>query len=175
MSRLVAAALAVLVASSTAAVAACRVPANGAAEPDAAAADAGEAADVNVESAAGQGYLALAARGCGQCHQSPDPQDGLLSGQTATVAGTQAYGSNLTPDPDTGMDAWDAGTIARSVLDGVDEQGHPLCPAMPAYADAGMDAAEALAIATYLQTLTPVWHPVPASRCPPLKPAGDGG
>jgi hypothetical protein len=73
------------------------------------------------------------------------------------------------------MDAWDAGTIAQAVLHQVDELNAPLCPAMPAYADGGMSSVEALAIATYLQTLTPVWHPVPASVCAPLKPAGDGG
>ena len=156
------------------AMAACRMP-DGATASDAGAGDAGLAADVNTESMAGQGYLAVEARGCGQCHQSPDPDDGVLSGQTTAVPGTTAYGSNLTPDPDTGMDAWDAGTIAQSVLQGVDDQGQPLCPAMPPYADGGMSAAEAVAIATYLQSLTPVWHPVPPSRCPPVKPAGDGG
>jgi hypothetical protein len=38
-----------------------------------------------------------------------------------------------------------------------------------------MGSTEAFAIATYLQSLTAVWHPVPVSVCPPLKPAGDGG
>jgi mono/diheme cytochrome c family protein len=172
MRRLVNAALAFAVASSTTAISACRMP-DGATGDDASAGDAGLVADVNTESTAGQGYLAVEARGCGQCHQSPDPNDGVLSGQTTAVPGTTAYGSNLTPDPDTGMDAWDAGTIAQAVLYGVDDRSQPLCPSMPPYADAGMTAAEALAIATYLQTLNPVWHAVPASRCPPLKPAGD--
>jgi mono/diheme cytochrome c family protein len=174
MSRALGAALALVVASSTTAMAGCRPPDAGT-EAEAGVSDAGLVADVNTESMAGQGYLAVEARACGQCHQSPDPEDGVLSGQTTALPGTQAYGSNLTPDPDTGMDAWDAGAIARAILQGVDDQGRPLCPSMPAYADGGMGAAEALAIATYLQTLTPVWHPVPASMCPPLKPAGDGG
>ena len=164
----------VAVAASMATMVACNMPA-GATGDDASAGDAGLVADVNTESTAGQGYLAVEARGCGQCHQSPDPHDGVLSGQTTAVPGTTAYGSNLTPDPDTGMDAWDAGTIARAVLHGVDDRSQPLCPSMPPYADAGMSAAEALAIATYLQTLIPVWHAVPPSRCPPVKPAGDGG
>jgi nicotinate dehydrogenase subunit B len=90
------------------------------------------------------------------------------------VPGTSAYGSNLTPDPDTGMDVQDAGVIAASVLGATALDGGPLCPSMPAYADAGMDAAEAFAIAAYLQSLTPVWHPVPPSSCA-AKLAGDGG
>ena len=172
MNRVFAAALVMAAAVS---MAACRPPDGATTADEAGASDAGLGVDVNTDSMAGQGYLAVELRGCGQCHQSPDPNDGVLSGQTAAVPGTRAYGSNLTPDPDTGMDAWDAGDIARAVLHGVDDQGQPLCPAMPPYADGGMEAGEALAIATYLQSLTPVWHPVPASLCPPLKPAGDGG
>jgi mono/diheme cytochrome c family protein len=122
-----------------------------------------------------QGYLAVQARQCGQCHQSSDPADGVLSGQTTPVPTTQTYGSNLTPDPDTGMDAWDAATIATSILQAVDDQNNRLCPSMPSYADAGMTSDEALSIAAYLQSLAPVWHPVPASRCPPVKPSGEDG
>jgi len=158
--------LALVVAPSAMAAAGCHPPDDSEAAMEAGAGDGGLAADVNLESAAGQGYLAVQARGCGQCHQSPNPADGTLSGQTSAVVGTSAYGSNLTPDPDTGMDAWDAGTIAQSVLHARDEQGQPLCPAMPAYADGGMTSGEAFAIATYLQSLTAVWHPVPASVCP---------
>lgn len=111
------------------------------------------------------GYAAVQARHCANCHQSTNPQDGVLSGQVTPVAGTQSYGSNLTPDPETGMDAWDAGTIAASVLDAIDDQGSALCPAMPAYEDEGMTMDEAVSIAIYLQGLTPVWHHVPPSAC----------
>jgi mono/diheme cytochrome c family protein len=127
-----------------------------------------------LDGSAGQGMLAVAARQCGQCHQSPDPDDGVLSGQDTPVPGTMAYGSNLTPDPDTGMDVQDAGTLAAAVLQARSFDGGALCRAMPAYASRGMDAGEALAIAAYLQSLTPVWHPVPSSRCGPTV-AGDGG
>jgi hypothetical protein len=138
------------------------------------ASDAGSGPDVDVDTAQGQGFLSVQARGCGQCHQSPDPADGVLSGQDTPEPGTMAYGSNLTPDPDTGLDVQDAGTLAASILQAVALDGGPLCPSMPAYADAGMDAGEALNIAAYLKGLTPVWHAVPASACA-VKPAGDGG
>ncbi|HZU85429.1 MAG TPA: c-type cytochrome [Polyangiaceae bacterium] len=139
---------------------------------------AGEAVDAGGPDAgpsAARGQFAVAVRQCGACHQSPNAGEGVLSGQDAPVPGTRSYGSNLTPDPDTGMDAWDAGSIAASVLRSVDGDGRPLCPAMPAYADAGMGADEALDIAAYLQSLAPAWHLVPPSACPPLKPAGDAG
>ena len=130
--------------------------------------------DVAVDTAAGQGYLAVQARRCSQCHQSPDPSAGVLSGQDTPVPGTLAYGSNLTPDPDTGLDLPDAGVIAASILQAMALDGGSLCPAMPAYVDAGMGPAEALDIAAYLQGLTPVWHPVPSSSCA-AGSAGDGG
>jgi hypothetical protein len=129
--------------------------------------DGGTAPDVDVDSPAGQGMLAAQARQCGQCHQSPNPGDGVLSGQTTPVPGSHAYGSNLTPDPDTGMDSWDAGSIALAILSRQGADGGTLCKTMPAYSDAGMGKGEALAIAAYLQSLTPVWHPVPASACSP--------
>jgi hypothetical protein len=121
------------------------------------------------------GASAASAYGCAQCHQPSEPEAGVLSGQTTPVPGTQAYGSNLTPDPDTGMDAWDADVIARAILQAVDDQGHELCPQMPAYADSGMSPDEATEIALYLQSLPAVWHPVPPSLCPPIKAAPDGG
>jgi nicotinate dehydrogenase subunit B len=129
--------------------------------------DAGAAPDVDVDSPAGQGMLAVQTRQCGQCHQSPNPGDGVLSGQTTPVHGTHAYGSNLTPDPDTGMDSWDAGSIAMAILSRQGVDGGALCPAMPSYADAGMGSDEALSIAAYLQSLPPVWRPIPPSTCAP--------
>jgi hypothetical protein len=136
-----------------------------------AAADAGTSDGPTVQ----EGRIAVTVRRCDQCHQSPNPADGVLSGQTTPVPGTtQSYGSNLTPDPDTGMDGWDAGTIAGSLLVGTDDQGRALCPSMPRWADAGMSQDEASSIALYLQSLTPVWHRVPPSRCP-LTTLADGG
>jgi mono/diheme cytochrome c family protein len=122
-----------------------------------------------------QGYAAVKSRQCGQCHQSPDPSDGVLSGQTTPVRDTRSYGANLTPDPDTGMDAWDADSIATAVLHGIDNRGAPLCPSMPIFADKGMGSDEALAVATYLQTLTPARHVVPASMCAAVASARDAG
>jgi hypothetical protein len=121
------------------------------------------------------GVLAVSTYGCSQCHQSADPEAGVLSGQATPVPGSMAYGSNLTPDPDTGMDAWEAGVIGRAILQAEDEDRNPLCPQMPAYGDAGMTAAQAESIALYLQSLPAVWHPVPRSVCPPVKGGGDGG
>jgi hypothetical protein len=135
----------------------------------------GTSTDAGPDSIAAAGAAAASAYGCAQCHQASDPADGLLSGQTTPVPSSQAYGSNLTPDPDTGMDAWDASAIAVAILQARDDLGHALCPQMPSYADAGMSEDVAFAIAVYLQGLPAVWHPVPPSVCPPLKGAAEAG
>jgi hypothetical protein len=150
----------------TTVVAACRVQ-----EGD----SGGGSADAAPDSIAAAGALAVSAYGCAQCHQSSGPAAGVLSGQTNPVPGSQAYGSNLTPDPDTGMDAWEAGAIATAILQARDKRGDPLCPQMPAYEDAGMSEEVATTIAVYLQGLPAVWHPVPPSVCPPIKGAAEAG
>jgi hypothetical protein len=122
------------------------------------------------------GYNDVLTRGCAGCHQPADPTLGTLSGQDTVVAGTMAYGSNLTPDPDTGMDAWTAAQIANALRKGVDVTGAQLCPAMPTYPT--MADSEANDIAAYLQNLTAAHHLVTGSMCPPIKPPpamGDDG
>ncbi len=122
------------------------------------------------------GYNDVLMRGCAGCHQPADPTVGTLSGQDVVVSGTTAYGSNLTPDPDTGMDAWTAAQIANALRKGVDVTGAQLCPTMPMYPT--MADTEANDIAAYLQNLTAVHHLVSGSMCPPIKPppaTGDDG
>jgi hypothetical protein len=113
------------------------------------------------------GWNAVLRRDCARCHEPPDANAGILSGGIAPVAGTMAWAKNLTPDPDTGLDAWDASTVVRALRTGVDDGDQPLCETMPRFADMGDD--EGHAIAVYLQSLTAVHHYVPDSVCPPLK------
>jgi hypothetical protein len=114
-----------------------------------------------------RGWSAVNARGCPECHEPPDASDGILSGQTTlspgTAPGTTAYGTNLTPDPDTGLDAWDAATIARAIRQGYGDQGQRLCSPMPRFIDMHDD--EAYAIAAYLQSLVAVHRDIPPSVC----------
>ena len=122
------------------------------------------------------GYQAALTRDCASCHQPSDPTLGVLSGQDTVVPGTSAYGANLTPDPDTGMDAWTSAQIATALRMGLDDTGAELCPAMPTYPT--MSDTEADDIAAYLQNLTAVHNLIPASMCPPIKPPpamDDGG
>lgn len=114
------------------------------------------------------GELAVRRRACASCHQSPDPADGTLSGQTTPRLGTLSYPANLTPDPETGIGGWPAARIVRALRHGVANDDEPLCAAMPRF---DLEDEEAYAIAEYLESLPPVHHEIPASTCPPLKPA----
>jgi hypothetical protein len=120
-----------------------------------------------------QGWSSVVKEGCAQCHQSSNASDGVLSGQTTRVPHSTSYGSNLTPDPDTGLDAWDVASIVRALRAGVDNQGRALCPTMPRYSK--MSESEGSAISAYLQSLIAVHHDIPQSVCPPIEPPPDTG
>ena len=107
-----------------------------------------------------RGRQAVLARGCPACH---DPGDGSLSGQLQPRPGTHAYGSNLTPDDDTGLGRWTEDQIVRAVRDGLDDQGVPLCSVMPRFPSMTFD--EAQAVAAYLRTLPPRNVAIPDTLC----------
>jgi hypothetical protein len=122
--------------------------------------------DAGVEIAVGMEFVAQ--RGCPRCHQSSDPHDGTLSGQTTPQPGTMAYPANLTPDHTTGIGDWADIEVIRAMRYGFDNQGLPLCAPMPHAAD--MTEVESQAIVAYLRSLPAVKRAIPASLCPPIKP-----
>ena len=132
-------------------------------------------ADGGVNPAAGKAFADR--RQCPMCHQA---DDGTLSGQTKALPGTMAFGSNLTPDRDTGLGGWADEEIVRAMRFGFDNQNQPLCPPMTHLKDPkdptsitgfdDMGDVEALAIVSYLRSLEPVSRQIPDSMCPPLKP-----
>ena len=102
--------------------------------------------------------------GCADCH---DPGDHSLSGQTVPRPQTMAYGSNLTPDSDTGLGGWTDEHIARAIRTGVDIQDQELCLTMPRFAD--LTDPQVNALVSYLRAQKPVHHVIPVSICPPIK------
>ena len=109
---------------------------------------------------------------CTKCHGQilGGNNDGVPSPPFGT-----AYPPNLTPDPATGLGCWSDGLIARAILEGKDDQGAPLCPPMPRFADAGVDQAQALAIVAFLRTLAPVKNQVANTTCDAPDAAADVG
>jgi len=115
--------------------------------------------------------------GCAGCH-SPRGKDGeivenlrLSGGGRALPAGDlgRFYPPNITTDIETGIGAWSADDIVKALKSGLTPDGRILSSAMPwrtQYKD--LDETDALAIATYLKSVAPVQHQVPAAL-PPLK------
>ncbi len=132
--------------------------------------DAPKPADAGVSPVAA-GELAVKSRGCVTCHQSGDPKDGTLGGQTMPRMGTTAYPSNLTPDPGTGISGWTIADFDNAIRKGVDVYGRTLC-SMPKF---DVSDEELSAIAAYLTSLPPVHHAIPESACPPPPSDHDGG
>jgi hypothetical protein len=111
---------------------------------------------------------------CRKCHGdvlSGNP-DGVKSPQTE---GGLAYPPNLTPDPTTGLGCWTNAEIANAFLHGIDNQGQPLCPPMPLFADAGIDASAAADIVAYLRSLPAESMNIPGTPSCTLGPTGDDG
>jgi mono/diheme cytochrome c family protein len=99
---------------------------------------------------------ALAAVGsCVVCHSQAGGQAYAGGYPVETPFGT-IYGSNITPDPDTGIGSWSQTAFRRAMHDGVDRKGRHLYPAFPYdhfthAADTDIDA-----IYSYLMTRDPV-------------------
>ncbi len=112
---------------------------------------------------------------CQHCHGqtlSGNP-DGVPSPQTE---GGTAYPPNLTPDPTTGLGCWTDQQIETAFLYGIDNEGQPLCPPMPHFAEAGVDASGAADILAYLRSLQATTLNVPDTPNCTLGPLpSDGG
>ena len=75
-----------------------------------------------------------------------------------------AYGSNLTPDVDTGVGAWSDGELVRAIREGVDRDGRVIFPVMAYQFYHGLSDGDALAIVAYMRSWPPVRNVVPANR-----------
>ncbi|RAU82348.1 c-type cytochrome [Pontibacter arcticus] len=74
------------------------------------------------------------------------------------------YAKNITNDKETGIGNWTDGEIFRAITAGVNREGEPLFPVMPYKAYSQMSEEDVYAIISYIRTLTPVKHKVPASK-----------
>ena len=100
---------------------------------------------------------------CAACHTTRDggPYAGGVA--LATPFGT-VHGTNLTPDPDSGIGRWSEAAFRRAMRDGVARSGSRLYPVFPFdhYARASDDDLQALY--AFLMTREPVRAEAPANR-----------
>lgn len=109
-------------------------------------------------------YVFAAAGGCG-CHTA---KDGELNagGRELPVPFGVVYGTNITPDRETGIGAWSEEQFIASMRDGVRPNGDRLLPVMPYPAFRGMADDDLRALWAYLMSLPPVRQP---NKPPDLK------
>ena len=113
-------------------------------------------------------YLVENVAGCTGCHspiREDRPGDPPVEGRIgagrdfggAPDAAVHIRGSNITPDPTTGLGAWTDGEIVRAIREGVSKDGRTLFPQMP-YHTYGrhLGNGEVLDIVAYLRTLAPI-------------------
>lgn len=113
-------------------------------------------------------YLVTLA-GCGDCHTpghffgKPDASRALGGSEVGfEVPGLgYFYGSNLTPDAETGLGKWTEAQIITAIRKGVRPDGRILAPVMPVQNFAKLTDEDARAIAAYLKSLKPVSNKVP--------------
>ncbi len=90
-------------------------------------------------------------------------QGGLPFGKEFAVPGV-VCAQNITPDPENGLGSWTDGEVLRALREGVDRKGDALFPMMPYEGYRLLSDEDAKSIVTYLRSLPPVKHAVPAKK-----------
>ena len=110
-------------------------------------------------------YLAVAGD-CAGCHTLPGSGKDFAGGRPIeTPFGTLA-GSNITPDPETGIGAWTDDEFVNAMTKGTGRNGTHLYPAMPYTYFTKVSRDDALAIRAYLNTVPAVHNPVRSNQLP---------
>ena len=140
--------------------------------------DAGPLDDAEIQ----LGAAIISTHRCFDCHGQ------TLGGNNNGVAFAQdeggfSYPPNLTSDPATGLGCWTNDQIENAILNGIDDEGMPLCPPMPRFGhlqDGGLDAAQVQAVIEYLRSIPVYMNQVPDTNCTfsdagPQDSSTDGG
>jgi mono/diheme cytochrome c family protein len=114
-------------------------------------------------------YLVNAVMACDGCH-TPRSSSGPLDMEKRFSGGAQVFdepeftvrGSNITPDPETGIGAWSLDDVKRLLTEGVRPNGVKLSPQMPFLFYKVLTPGDLDAVATYVRSVVPVRNQMPA-------------
>jgi len=109
-----------------------------------------------------QGEALAAAGHCASCHTRPGGQP-YAGGYGVNTPFGIIYGTNITPDPKTGIGAWSIEAFDRALREGVTRDGSHLFPAFPYYAYTKLSDGDVRALYAYLITRPAVTASVPAN------------
>jgi hypothetical protein len=98
-----------------------------------------------------QGETLAAAGHCSSCHPRPGGQP-FAGGYGVNTPFGIIYGTNITPDPNTGIGTWSLEAFERAMRQGVARDGSHLFPAFPYYAYTKLSENDAKALYAYLMT-----------------------
>ena len=105
----------------------------------------------------------LAAIGnCASCHTAVEGKAYAGGYPLKTPFGT-IYGTNITPDRDTGIGTWTEAQFRRALREGIDDEGRHLYPAFPYDHFTRLSDADISALYAYLMTREPVAARTPAN------------
>lgn len=107
-----------------------------------------------------QGEALAAAGHCSSCHTRPAGQP-FAGGYGVNTPFGIIYGTNITPDPKTGIGTWSLEAFGRAMREGVDRDGSHLFPAFPYYAYTKPSDDDVKALYAYLMTRPPATAAVP--------------
>jgi mono/diheme cytochrome c family protein len=125
-----------------------------------------------------RGKYIVTLSGCNDCHTpgyffgKPDMARYLGGSEVGFEIPGQGvfYGSNLTPDNETGLGKWSAQEIVTAITTGQRPDGRALAPIMPWHAYAHLTPEDSAAIAAFLKNLQPVNNRTPGPFGPAEKP-----
>src|SRR5580698_8973306 len=98
-----------------------------------------------------QGEALAAAGHCASCHTGPDGQP-FAGGYGVNTPFGIIYGTNITPDPKTGIGTWSIEAFGRAMREGVARDASHLFPAFPYYAYTKLSDDDVKALYAYLMT-----------------------
>lgn len=124
--------------------------------------------------------------GCGSCHTDgalvgdPDTAKSLAGSRTGIAYSNPlgerfpgiVYPSNITPDIETGIGTWSDRQIANAIRAGIGRHGNRRIATMPWQGYARLSDDDLTAIVSYLRSIEPVQHRVPA-EVPPGRRASE--
>lgn len=112
-----------------------------------------------------QGEALAAAGHCASCHtRAGGPA--FAGGYAVNTPFGIIYGTNITPDPKTGIGMWSFEAFERAMREGVSRDGSHLFPAFPYYAFTKLSDHDIESLYAYFMTLPPVSANAPANTLP---------
>jgi mono/diheme cytochrome c family protein len=102
---------------------------------------------------------------CAECHTAAGGAP-LAGGYPLPTPFGTIYGSNITPDPQTGIGRWSEAAFARAMHEGISRDGSYLYPAFPYPHFTLVSDQDIQAIYAFLMTHPPVHNVVPAPQLP---------